>query len=296
MGVADLIPGVSGGTIAFITVIYDELLYSLNCIDRESVGLLVKWRIREFWTKINGGFLATLFAGIVTSLLFLAKLVTHLLGHHPILIWSFFFGLILISAPLVLREIRKWNITLIITFLLGVGITFSLTLIPPSQLPEGIFFIFAAGALAVCGLILPGISGSFILLIIGKYQYLINSLISLNVTLIIAFSAGCVIGLLIFSRLLRWMLHNYRSASIALLSGLMLGSLNKVWPWREILEYVTNSKGEQVPAFDKSILPWHYFATTGKDPQVLQAILMMALSVFLVVLIEKIAVRLKTKI
>jgi putative membrane protein len=296
MGVADLVPGVSGGTVAFITVIYDELLYSLNSIDRESFGLLVKSKISEFWTKINGAFLATLFAGIVTSLLFLAKLVTHLLGHHAILIWSFFFGLILISAPLVLREIRKWNIALAITFLLGVGITYSLTLVPPSQLPEGIFFIFVAGALAVCGLILPGISGSFILLIIGKYQYLINSLISLNVTLIIAFSAGCVIGLLIFSRLLRWMLHNYRSASIALLSGLMLGSLNKVWPWREILEYVTNSKGEQVPAFDKSILPWHYFATTGKDPQVLQAILMMALSVFLVVLIEKIAVRLKTKI
>jgi putative membrane protein len=296
MGAADLVPGVSGGTIAFITVIHDELLYSLNSIDRESLRLLAKLRIREFWTKINGGFLATLFAGILTSLLFLAKTITHLLGHHAILTWSFFFGLILISAPLVLRQIRKWNLALVMIFLLGAGITYSLTLISPSQLPEGFFFIFLAGAMAICGLILPGISGSFILLIIGKYQYLINSLISLNVTLILAFIAGCVIGLLIFSRILRWMLHNYRSASIALLCGLMLGSLNKVWPWREVLEYVTNSKGEQVPAFDKSILPWHYFATTGKDPQVFQAILMMALSVFLVVLIEKIAVRLKTKI
>jgi putative membrane protein len=296
MGVADLVPGVSGGTIAFITVIYDELLYSLNSIDRESLRLLSKLRIREFWTKINGNFLATLFAGILTSLIFLGKTITHLLGHHAILTWSFFFGFILISAPLVLREIRKWNLALVMTFLLGIGITYSLTLIPPSHLPEGFFFIFAAGAMAVCGLLLPGISGSFILLIIGKYQYLINSLISVNVTLILAFIAGCVIGLLIFSRLLRWMLRNYRSASIALLSGLMLGSLNKVWPWREVLEYVTNSKGEQVPAFDKSILPWHYFATTGKDPQVFQAILMMALSVFLVVLVEKIAVRLKTKI
>lgn len=296
MGVADVVPGASGGTVAFITGIYDELLYSLNSIDRESFKLLVKFRISDFWMKINGNFLAVLFAGIVTNFLFLAKTITHLLGHHAILIWSFFFGLILISAPLVLRQIRKWNPGLVLVFFIGAGITYGLTFISPMQLPEGILLFFVAGSFAICGLLVPGISGSFILLLIGKYQYLINSLISFNALMIFAFISGCVLGLLLFSRLLRWMMRNYRNASIALLAGLMFGSLNKVWPWREVLEYVTNSKGEQVPAFDKSILPWHYFATTGKDPQVFQAILMMALSVFLVVLVEKIAVRLKTKI
>lgn len=296
MGVADVVPGVSGGTVALITGIYDELLYSLNSIDRESLKLLVKFKIGDFWKKINANFLVALFAGIVTNFLFLAKMVTHLLGHHAILIWSFFFGLIFISAPLVLREIRKWNPGLIVALITGAGITYSLTLLSPMQLPDGILFFFAAGSLAICGLFLPGISGSFILLLMGKYQYLINNLISFNVPLIAAFILGSVLGLLLFSRLFRWMMRNYRSASIALLAGLMIGSLNKVWPWREVLEYVTNSRGEQVPAFEKSILPWHYFATTGKDPQVFQAILLMALSVFLVVLVEKIAVRLKTKI
>ena len=150
--------------------------------------------------------------------------------------------------------------------------------------------------LSVSAIVLPGISGAFILLLLGKYQYMINALISFNIVVILVFMAGCVLGLIGFSRFLTWTLDNYHSATVALLAGLMLGSLNKVWPWREVLEYVTNSKGEQVPAFDKSILPWHYLATTGKDPQVFQAILMMAISVFIVVLIEKIAARLKTKI
>lgn len=296
MGVSDVVPGVSGGTAAFITGIYVELLNSLSAIDREALSLLAKQRFRDFWKKINGGFLTVLFAGIITNVLFLAKLVTHLLGNYAILIWSFFFGLILISAPLVLREIRIWNFSLVASFLLGVAITYSLTLVPPSHFPGGILSTLVAGLLAVCGLLLPGISGTFILLIIGQYRNVISNVMSLNAVFIVAFIIGCVIGLLIFSRVMQRLLRNYPNASVALLSGLMLGSLNKVWPWREVLEYVTNSKGEQVPAFDKSILPWQYFATTGKDPQVLQAILMMAISVFLVVLVEKIAVRLKTKI
>ena len=296
MGVADVVPGVSGGTAAFIMDIYNELLRSLISIDREALSLLVKLRFSDFWKKINGSFLCALLAGVITNILFFARLVTHLLGHYSILIWSFFFGLILISAPLVLREIKKWNIALVAIFVVGVGITYSLTLVPPTHMPEGFLFTVMAGCLSVCGILLPGVSGTFILLQIGKYQDVISNIMSLNVGFIVFFITGCIIGLAIFSRLLGWIIRNYRNASVALLSGLMLGSLNKVWPWREVLEYVTNSKGEQVPAFDKSILPWHYFATTGKDPQVFQAILMMALSVFLVVLVEKIAVRLKTKI
>jgi putative membrane protein len=296
MGAADVVPGVSGGTVAFITGIYDELLHSINAINLEALSLLTKFRIAEFWKKINGNFLTAIFAGIATSLISLAKLVTYLLEHHPILIWSFFFGLILISAPLVLREIKKWSPMTFVTLFLGAGIAYAVTVLSPTQSPEAIWFVFFAGSLAICAMILPGISGAFILLLIGKYQYMVNALLNFNIPVILIFMAGCALGLVSFAKFLSLLLNKYHGTTVALLAGFMLGSLNKVWPWREVLEYVTNSKGEQVPAFDKSILPWHYFATTGKDPQVFQAILMMALGVFIVVLIEKVAVRLKTKI
>jgi putative membrane protein len=296
MGAAEVVPGVSGGSVAFITGIYDELLHALRAIDREALQLLKRRRFADFWRKINGSFLVAVFSGVATSLLTLARLMVYLLKQHPILVWSFFFGLIIISAPLMLREIKHWSLLLVITFFLGAGLAYLVTILSPTQTPDGIWFIFVAGALAVTSLILPGISGVFILLLIEKYQYMINALINLNIPVVLVYMAGCTVGLLGFSRFLVWVLDNYRSTTVALLAGMMLGSLNKVWPWRQVLEYVTNSKGEQVPAFDKSILPWHYFATTGKNPQVFQAILMIALGVFIVVLIEKISVRLKTKI
>jgi putative membrane protein len=296
MGAADVVPGVSGGTVAFITGIYDELLYSLNSIDVEAMRLLFKFRISDFWKKINGNFLLVLLAGIATSLLSLAKLMTYLLEHHPIMIWSFFFGLILISAPLVMREVKKWSAAIVGSFLIGCAIAYAITVLSPAQTPNGLWFIFISGAVAICAMILPGISGAFILLLLGKYGYMINALTQFNLPVILVFIAGCFLGLIGFSRFLSWILKNYHSATVALLAGFMLGSLNKVWPWREVLEYITNSEGKQVPVFDRSILPWNYFEITGKDPQVFQAILMMALGVFIVVLIEKIAERLKTKI
>jgi putative membrane protein len=296
MGAADVVPGVSGGTVAFITGIYDELLASINEVDAEALKLLFKFRIAEVWKKVNGNFLVVLLSGIFTSLLSLAKLMTYLLEHHPISIWSFFFGLIIISAPLVLRQVRNWNFGVGLSLVLGIIIAYLITVISPSQTPNHLAFIFFAGALAICAMILPGISGAFILLLLGKYQFMIGSLLEFNLPVIIVFASGCVIGLLAFSRFLTWILKNYHNATVALLAGFMLGSLNKVWPWRQVMEYVTDREGKQVPAFDKSILPWNYFEVTGKDPQVFQAIMLMALGVFIVVLIEKIAERLKTKI
>jgi putative membrane protein len=295
MGAADVVPGVSGGTVAFITGIYDELLNSISAIDLNAFKLLLHLQISAFWKKINGNFLVVLLAGIATSIISLAKLMTYLLSHYPILIWSFFFGLILISGPLVLREVKKWNIAAGATFLLGATVAYGITVLSPTTSPNALWFIFISGAFAICAMILPGISGAFILLLIGKYQYIITALVTLNIPVILVFIAGCIAGLLSFTRFLTWILNNYHSATVALLAGFMLGSLNKVWPWREVLEYATNSNGEQIPVFDKSILPWHYYAITGKDPMVFQAILMMALGVFIVVLIEKIAERLKTK-
>jgi len=295
MGAADVIPGVSGGTIAFIMGIYDELLHSIKSFDIEAIQLLLKFRIKDFWQKINGTFLMVLFAGIGTSIISLAKIVIFLLKQNPILLWSFFFGLILISAPLVLREIKKWNLSTGFSFMLGIGIAYTITILSPTNSPDETWFIFFAGALAICAMILPGISGAFILLLIGKYQYIITAVLEFNLPIISIFALGCFVGIMGFSRLLTWILQHYHHITIAVLAGFMLGSLNKVWPWRVVLEYATNSKGEQIAVFDKSILPWNYLSVTGKDPQLFQAIFMMALGVFLVVLIEKIAVRLKTK-
>jgi len=295
MGTADVIPGVSGGTVAFISGIYDELLHSIKAIDGEAFRLLFKFKLKDFWVKINGNFLATLFAGIVTSLLSLAKLMTYLLTHHPILIWSFFFGLILVAAPLVLREIKHWSVNAIISFVLGIVVAYYITVVTPTESPNNLLFIFFSGALAICAMILPGISGAFILLLIGKYQYMITALIEFNIPIVLVFMAGCAVGILSFSRLLSWVLDHYHSVAVALLAGFMLGSLNKVWPWREVKEYATNSKGEQISVFDQSIWPGNYFDVTGKDPLLLQAILMMALGVFIVILIERIATRLKLK-
>lgn len=295
MGAADVIPGVSGGTIAFLTGIYEELLHSLKSFDLEALRLLTRFRIADFWKKVNGTFLTVLVAGIVTSLLSLAKLMTYLLEHHPIQIWSFFFGLILVSSPLVLRSTRHRTVGVFFSFVVGTVLAYAITILSPTQTPEDLWFIFLAGALAICAMILPGISGAFILLLIGKYEYMVRSLIEFNVPVVMVFVVGCVVGLLSFSRLLSWILTHFHDITVALLAGFMLGSLNKVWPWKEVIVYRLDSEGNQVPAFDKSIWPGDYLEKTGKNPELIQAILLMALGVFIVILIEKIAARLKTK-
>jgi putative membrane protein len=295
MGTADVIPGVSGGTVAFITGIYEELLHSIKSIDKEAFLLLLRFRIADFWKKINGSFLICVLGGIVTSLVSLARLMTYLLEHHPIQIWSFFFGLILISSPLILREIKKWNVGIVISFMVGVVGAYLITILSPTETPTNFPFIFFCGALAICAMILPGISGAFILLLIGKYEYMITALTGLNIPVILVFVTGCFFGLLGFSRLLSWILDHYRFPTLALLAGFMIGSLNKVWPWKEVTLFRLNHEGVRVPAFDRSIWPWDYLEKTGQDPLLFKAIFFAALGVFLVVAIEKTAAYLKTK-
>jgi putative membrane protein len=295
MGVADVIPGVSGGTIAFISGIYEELIGSIKSIDADAFKLLGQLQIKAFWKKINGSFLICVLGGIVTSLVSLAKLMTYLLEHHPIPVWSFFFGLILVSAPFIMRDIKKWNFATVLSGIVGIVIAYLITVISPTETPTNLPFIFFCGALAICAMILPGISGAFILLLIGKYEYMIKALIGLDIPVILVFVTGCFLGLLGFSRFLSWILTHYRFPTLALLAGFMIGSLNKVWPWKEITAFRLNSEGVQVPALDQSIVPWQYLDKTGQDPKLFQAILFVALGVFLVVAIEKIAAMLKSK-
>lgn len=295
MGGVEVLHGVSGGTVAFTTGFYDEWIHSLCAIDRESLQLLKHRRFNDFWKKINGRFLVTVLAGLITGFLALTGVMLFFMDQYPIHTGAFFFGVILIVAPLMLRRIRKWNAATALALLGGAAIGFLLTIVPPFHTPDYLIFIFFCGILAAAGLVWPGISCTFVLMLLGKYQYLLFALRTLNINILLFFVVGWLIGLLVFARCARPLIDRFHHIAVALLSGLMIGALNKLWPWRLALEYVTNSKGKQVPAFDKSILPWDNLSRTGKDPQVLQAILMMAVAVFIVVLTEKIAERLKTK-
>ena len=242
------------------------------------------------WDHINGKFLVTLLSGIFVSVFSLARLIHYLLANNPIQLWSFFFGLIIISAIMVSKEIKKWNFKVVIAGIVGVVIAYFITEATPASTPENPFFIFFSGAIAICAMILPGISGSFILLILGKYEFIISAVKDMNIMVVGIFAAGCVAGLLSFSRLVSWLLKKYHNATVAVLSGFMIGSLNKIWPWKETISTRMNSKGEIVPLIQNNILPDQYLQKTGNDPHFLQALLFFAVGILIVVIIEKIAV------
>lgn len=281
MGAADVIPGVSGGTIAFMTGIYEELIFSLKSIDLKSLKLLFTGDIKGFWKAINGNFLVSVFSGVLVSIFTLARLMHYLLDTHPIPLWSFFFGLIIASALFILRDIEKWKISYVITLFVGIAIAVCISLVSPSETTNAWWFIFVSGMIAICAMILPGISGSFILLLMGKYAFMMTAIKEFNIPIIIIFAAGAVIGLLAFSHVLSWLLKKYYKQTIALLAGFMAGSLVKVWPWKiPSLNY----EGIDYPA-----LPSHFELHTGIDPQLPYAIIFLVIGLGLVFAIEFIA-------
>jgi len=290
MGSADVVPGVSGGTIAFITGIYEELLHSINQFDAKAFGHLFSLKLKEFWQHINGNFLVTLVAGILLSVFSLAKLIIHLLETSPIQLWSFFFGLIIISSISVAKEIERWNGLTVLSGLLGVVAAYFITTFTPATTPDAFWFIFISGAVAICAMILPGISGSFILLILGKYTFVMSALKQLDMVVIFVFGLGCIVGLFTFSRVISWFLAKFHQYAIALLAGFMIGSLNKIWPWKQAVLFEWKN-GKQVTVFEKNILPTEYLITTGNEPLIIQAILFMALGLIMVVIMEKIALK-----
>jgi len=293
MGSADVIPGVSGGTVAFITGIYDELLGSIKSVDLTAFKTLFALKFKAFWAHINGNFLLAIFTGIAISIVSLAKLMGYLLTNHPILTWAFFFGLIIVSAMLVAKDITEKNWKVVLSGILGIVIAYFITEISPAQTPDNLGFVFLSGSIAICAMILPGISGAFILLILGKYQYVLAAIDNFEVGTIGVFMVGCVVGLLLFSRVISWCLTNYKSITIAMLAGFMIGSLNKVWPWKIVDSYRLNRHGEQVPFIDHNVLPQEYLQQTGNDPHLIQALLLASFGILFVLLIEKIAARFK---
>lgn len=293
MGGADVVPGVSGGTIAFISGIYEELIDSIKAINLVTIKVLLKGEFKEFWQQINGNFLIVLFTGIAISLKSLASLVTYLMENNPIQLWSFFLGLILISSIVILRQIKKWSIGVVVLGIIGVIVSYYLTVMAPAQTNDSYLMIFLSGALAICAMILPGISGAFILLILGKYQLVVGALGTLDYGIILVFMAGAASGILLFVRLISWLLNKYHNYAIAVLAGFMMGSLNKIWPWKQVVEFRLNRHEEQVPLIEHNITPNQYLEITGDSPLIMQAILFMAIGFFIVVVIEKIALSLK---
>ena len=295
MGSADVVPGVSGGTIAFITGIYETLLDSIQKIDLEAFGFLKKFEIKALWRHINGNFLFTLLAGIATSIATLANVLVGLLEAYPIQVWSFFFGLIVISALMVLKEIKQWNVGVFLAIIIGGALAYFITSSTPAQTPEASWFLFIAGAVAICAMILPGISGSFILLLFGKYEFVLSALKEFRIVDILIFAAGCIIGILSFSRLVSWLLKKYHQVTIGVLAGFMLGSLYKVWPWKETIKTYMDRHGEVKPLIEGNVFPNEYLAKTGSDPFFLQAVLFAAGGLLLVFAIDRIAAIINTE-
>lgn len=288
MGAADAVPGVSGGTIAFMTGIYEELIHSLKQCEPKALKVLFSQGIGAAWRYINGWFLLALFGGVIISIATVARLVLHWLDNYPALLWAFFFGLIIAAIWSLIRNIAKWNLGLALAFLLGALSAYLITSIPPTQVEPASWFFFVSGMIAICAMILPGISGSFLLLLLGMYSPILLAVKEFQFSVLAIFAAGCVLGLLSFSHVLDWMFKHYRNLTLALLGGFMLGSLNKVWPWKYTLEYAVNRHGEQIPLVQQNVLPTQFESLTGQPSLLGYAVGLMLLGLILVLLLERI--------
>lgn len=289
MGMADVVPGVSGGTIAFISGIYEELLDSIRRVNLTALKLLLKGRFGMFWRHINGAFLAPVLLGIAIAIFSLARLMTYLLNHHPIAIWSFFFGLIIASALLVARQIGRWNGSTIVSFVVGTAVAWWITVASPTQTPDTWWFVMLSGAIAICAMILPGISGAFILLLLGKYQFIMQAVGDLNIPIIAIFVVGAAVGIISFSHLLSWLLKRWHDVTVAALMGFMVGSLNKVWPWKEVVETYVDSHGKVQPLVESNITPGTFETLYDKPALLAEAILLCVAGFLTIYGIEQLA-------
>ncbi|WP_166382175.1 MULTISPECIES: DUF368 domain-containing protein [unclassified Polaribacter] len=290
MGAADVVPGVSGGTIAFISGIYEELLGSISNVNLGLFKTLKKDGFKAAWTQLNGNFLASLFIGIFISIISLAKVIKYLLENEPILLWSFFFGLVLASIIYIAKQITKWNAISVIVLVLGAFLAYYITTLNPLVSENSSpLFIFLAGAIAICAMILPGISGSFILVLLGAYKPVLDALNNRDFKTILVFMAGAIVGLLTFSHVLKWLFKHYKNITLAALTGFIIGSLNKIWPWKETLTWRTNSHGVKVAFNEQSISPFSY----NGDAELTMAIVLAVVGFVLILGMEKLAVKKK---
>lgn len=275
MGAADIVPGVSGGTIAFITGIYERLLNAIKSVNLKALKILIgkahlsedlinsnsnasKTGLAAFWKYIDGTFLLALFGGILVSIFTLASALDWALESYPQLLWSFFMGLIIASALYIGRQVKLTDPKVIIALVIGIAIAYTVTLLSPTEAPKGYLMAFFAGAIAICAMILPGISGSFILLLMGMYGHVVGAIHDRDLIFLAVFAAGCGTGLLSFARLLSWLFKHFKAIALAVLTGFMIGSLPKVWPWQNVIKTRVNSDGETVPFLYENVMPSNY--------------------------------------
>ncbi|KAB7531239.1 DUF368 domain-containing protein [Flagellimonas olearia] len=284
MGAADVVPGVSGGTIAFISGIYEELISSINTINPSLIQVVRKEGIKSAWNKINGNFLLSLFLGIFISVFSLAKFLSWLLDNKPVLLWSFFFGLVLASIFFVGKEITRWTLGTVVILLFGAALAYFITELPASENIDSLPYLFMSGALAICAMILPGISGAFILVLLGSYKTILDAVHERDIKIILTVGLGAILGLLSFARLLKWMFNHYKNLTLALLTGFILGSLNKIWPWKKVLE--TKTFGDKTIVVD-DINVWP--SAFEGDNQLILAIILAIIGFSLIFILERVA-------
>jgi len=284
MGAADIVPGVSGGTIAFISGIYEELITSINNIDLSLFSTWGKDGFKVFWKKANGNFLLALFSGIFISVFSFAKLLSALLENQPILVWSFFFGLVLASVIFVGKEIKKWTFGIMAVFIIGAVMGYVITELPPSGNVGTLPYLFMSGALVICAMILPGISGAFILVLLGSYKTVLDAVHERDIKIMVTVALGAIVGLLSFAKLLKWMFRLYKNSTLALLTGFILGSLNKIWPWKKVLKTQTFGNRTRV-IDDMNVWP---SAFEGNNKLML-AIFLAAIGFSLIFILERLA-------
>lgn len=284
MGAADVVPGVSGGTIAFISGIYEELISSINTINPSLFQVVRKEGLKSAWNKINGNFLLALFLGIFISVFSLAKFLSWLLDNKPVLLWSFFFGLVLASIFFVGKEITRWTLGTVVIMLFGAALAYFITELPASDNIDSLPYLFMSGALAICAMILPGISGAFILVLLGSYKTILDAVHERDIKIILTVGLGAILGLLSFARLLKWMFSHYKNLTLALLTGFILGSLNKIWPWKKVLE--TKTFGDKTIVVD-DINVWP--SAFEGDNQLIPAIILAIIGFSLIFILERVA-------
>lgn len=313
MGAADAVPGVSGGTIAFISGIYEELITSISNVNLSLFKTLKQNGIKAFWEQANGNFLLALLTGIIISFASFMSLAKYLIEEHPVLIWSFFFGLIVVSIYFVGKQITKWKAGTIVSLFIGAIAAYYITSLPLLAANNNPWFLFFAGAIAICAMILPGISGSFILLILGAYKTLSVAIDSWDFKKIGIFALGAIVGLLSFSRVLKWLFKNYHNTTLALLTGFILGSLNKMWPWKQTISVMHDDSGKIVPfqtisdlgtlsvfqknandfesyktVIEESVSPFVYSKINTTDPQLIFSIGLMIAGFLTIFILEKV--------
>lgn len=284
MGAADVIPGVSGGTIAFITGIYEELIDTIQRFDLSILKRLKEEGFLKTWDYINGSFLFSLILGILLSIFTLASLVTYLLATFPILVSAFFFGLILASAIYIGNQVSHWNWVVIFILFLGIAAAFAISFVTPASGAEPSFlYLTMCGAFAICAMILPGISGAFILLLLGQYTTILQAVKTIQISTLIPVAIGAIIGLISFSKLLKYLFHQWKNQTLAVLTGFVIGALYKVWPWKKVLSTYTDSHGELQPLQEIAINPFAY----ESNPFIWQSVVFFILGISIVFVLEK---------